>query len=327
MANYVRTQEITHNIGTAGRLELRVASADVQVRASADTQVRVRGTFEIRASDEDEANRIYDQIQLREERNGDSLRVSEGNDRPGLSVTLSRIFGGGDHGGLDIEVELPAGAELRLDTASGDVQATGLRGVQRYHTVSGDLYLADLGGNVRVNTVSGDATVRGVEPMELRAESISGDLNLAAPLLKGLRSTSVSGDIAIEGEFSPSGEFRAETVSGDLSIGLIGSAAFEVRGLSTDISSNIDHRVEGRLDRRRVVIGSGGPDFIFNSMSGDLSIRRPRRVEAWKGPIDEPAASPTQSREDQLALLRALEAGEIDVDEAMRRMGKGSSDA
>ena len=72
-------------------------------------------------------------------------------------------------------------------------------------------------------------------------------------------------------------------MSGDLSIGLIGSAVFEVRGLSTDISSNIDHRVEGRLDRRRVVIGSGGPQFIFNSMSGDLSIRRPRRVKPWTG--------------------------------------------
>lgn len=326
MATYVRTQEITHTIGTAGRLELRVTAADVQVRASAGTQVRVRGTFEIRASDEDEANRIYDQIQLREERTSDALRVSERNDRPGLSGTLNRIFGGGDHGGLDIVVELPAGAELRLDTASGDVQATGLRGAQRYHTVSGDLYLTDLGGSVRVNTVSGDATVRGVEPMELRVEAISGDLNLAAPLLKGLRSTSVSGDIGIEGELSPSGEFRAETVSGDLSIGLIGSAVFEVRGLSTDISSNIDHRVEGRLDRRRVVIGEGGPEFIFNSMSGDLSIRRPRRVEAWKGPVDAPAAPP-QSGEDQLAVLRALEAGEIDVEEAMRRMGTGASDA
>jgi Toastrack DUF4097 len=327
MPTFVRTQEINHTIGRAGRLELRVRSADVQVRATEGTDVRVRGTFEIRAPNEDEANRIYDEIQLREERTSDSLRLTEPDDRPGFAGTLNRIFGGGDHGGLDLEVELPAGSELRLDTVSGDVKATGLRGAQRYHTVSGDLYLTEMGGSVRVNTVSGDATVRGVEPMDLRAEAISGDLRLSAPLIRGLRSTSVSGDIGIEGELSPSGEFRAETVSGDLSIGLIGSAVFEVRGLSTDISSNIDHRVEGRLDRRRVVIGSGGPQFIFNSMSGDLSIRRPRRVTAWAGPSEEPVTPVASSSEDQLKVLRALEAGEIDVEEAMRRMSGGSSDA
>ena len=162
MATFVRTQEISHIIGTTGRLELRVSSADVQVRASEGNEVHVRGTFQIRAPSEDEANRIFDQIQLREERTSDTLRVTERDDRAGLVGTLGRIFGGGDHGGLDLEVELPTGAELRLDTVSGDVQASGLRGAQRYHTVSGDLFLTEIGGSVRVNTVSGDATVRGV---------------------------------------------------------------------------------------------------------------------------------------------------------------------
>lgn len=327
MATFVRTQEISHTIGVAGRLELRVTSADVHVTAVAGTDVRVRGTFEIRAGDEDEADRIFDLIQLRDERGSDSLRVQERNERPSLGGALNRIFGGGDHGGLDVEVQLPTGAELRLDTVSGDVQATGLRGSQRYHTVSGDLYLVDLGGSVRVNSVSGDATVRGIEPMDVRAEAISGDLNIAAPVLKSVRVTSVSGDIGLEGELHPSGEFRAETVSGDLQIGLLGSAVFEVRGLSTDISSNIDHRVEGRLDRRKVVIGSGGPQFIFNSMSGDISIRRPRRTERWTGPLEASPTPTAPAGEDQLAILRELEAGTIDVEEAMRRIGGAAGDA
>jgi len=327
MPSFVRTQEIQHIIGSTGRLELSVSSADVQVHAVDGDEVRVRGTFQIRASNEEEANRIYDQIQLQVEASSHALHVRERDDRGGLASTLSRLLGG-KSAELDVDVELPTGADLRLGTVSGDVQGRGLRGEQRYTTVSGDLYLTELGGSVRLNTVSGDASVRASVPLTVRAEAVSGDLSFSSPLLNALRSTSVSGDISLEGELAPHGEFRAETVSGDLSVGLLGSASFEVRGLSTDISSHIDHRIEGRLDRRRVVIGSGEPVFIFNSMSGDLSIRRPGRVQRWAGTRQEGTPPPQPSADEQLAILQALERGEIDVDEATRRLGgEGATDA
>lgn len=326
MATFVRTQSIDHAIGSAGRLELQLAAADVRLRAVDGGEARVRATFEIRTSTDEEADRIFDAVRLRVERSGGSLGVSERGGRGGLASAIGRLLGG-DQAELSVEVEMPAAAELRLATVSGDIQATGLRGEQRYNTVSGDLYLTDLGGSLRINTVSGDATLRADAPISVRAEAVSGDLNVAAPEIRELRATSVSGDIDVEGELRGGGEFRAETISGDLSVGLLGSAVFHVRGLSTDISSDVDHRIEGRLDRRRVVIGSGGSDFLFSSMSGDLLIRRPRRVEraaqATAQPADPSAPSPTQ----QLAVLQALERGEIDVDEAARRLAGGKTGA
>ena len=324
MATFVRTQTIDHPIGASGRLDLEVTSADVQVRAIEGAEAHVRGTFEIRAASDEEADRVFEAVQLQVERSGGSLSVSERRDRSGLASALGRLFGG-DQADLSVAVELPAGAELRLATVSGDIQAEGLSGEQRYNTVSGDLYLTELGGSVRVKAVSGDATLRADGPFELRAEAVSGDLSVAAPLLRALRATTVSGDIDIEGELSSGGEFRAETVSGDLSVGLLGSATFHVRGVSTDVSSDIDHRLEGRLDRRRVIIGSGGPDFQFSSMSGDLMIRRARRVE--RGSFDEAPPVSRPSARDQLSVLEALERGEIDVDEAARRLAGGAPDA
>jgi hypothetical protein len=327
MATFVRTQQISHSIGPDGSLDLRVRSADVRVRTIDAPEARVIGTFEIRAPSDDEADRIFGENELRVERTDGSLRVVEDDGQPVLAGALNRLFGGGHHLDLSVEVEVPVDARLHIATVSGDVQASGLHGPQRYQTVSGDLFLTDLGGTVRVNTISGDATIRASEPLDVRSEAVSGDLNVAAPLLRGLVASAVSGDLGIEGELSPAGEFRVETVSGDLSLGLIGSVAFDVRGLSTDISSNIDHRVEGRLDRRRVVIGSGGPGFLFKSMSGDLSIRRPRRTERWTGPTPKPAPAAKPSPSEQLDALRALESGEIDIEEAMRRLGEGSTDA
>jgi hypothetical protein len=58
-------------------------------------------------------------------------------------------------------------------------------------------------------------------------------------------------------------------------------------------------------------------------MSGDVNIRHPRRISA-RPAATPPAAEPTPAeQESQLAVLRALERGEIDVDEATRRLAGG----
>lgn len=113
------------------------------------------------------------------------------------------------------------------------------------------------------------------------------------------------------------GEFRIETVSGDLVVGLVGSAVFEIHGISTDVRSELDHRLEGQVDRRRLIIGNGGPRVAFNSMSGDVRVRRPRRIT----PTERTA---TPDRATELEILRALERGEISVDEATRRLAGGA---
>jgi hypothetical protein len=330
MATFVRTQSIAHRIGERGRFVLKVTAGDVQANGRPGDEASIRATFEIRASSDEEADRIFEEVKLRVEAGAGQLVVTdERNGVPTIGLAISRLFGDRGPVSLSIEAQLPPDAELRLEGVSTDVQANGLRGDQRYTTVSGDLYLTDLGGSVRVNTVSGDVTVRASEPVEIRAEAVSGDLSVIAARLDGLSASSVSGDLEIEGALGK-GEFRVDTVSGDLTVGLLGGASFEVRGLSTDIRSDLDHRIEGQRDRRRVLVGGGGPTFSFSTMSGDLDVRRPRRLEA-AGPRPParssdtaPPVAPAPTGEEQLAVLRALEAGEIDVDEATRRLGGGA---
>lgn len=332
MATFVRTQSIAHRIGDIGRLVLTVTAGDVQLKGRAGDEATIRATFEIRASSDEEADRIFEEVKLRVEAGASQLVVEERNGTSTIGSAISRLLGDRGHVNLSVEAQVPHLAELRIEGVSADVQAEGIRGDQHYATVSGDVFLTDLGGSVRVNTVSGDATVRAGDAIEVRAEAVSGDLSVIAPRLDGLRANSVSGDLEIEGALG-NGEFRVDTVSGDLTVGLLGGASFEVRGLSTDIRSDLDHRIEGQRDRRRVVVGGGGPVFSFSSMSGDLDIRRPRRLEASAAPppatagtdpAPAPSVVPAPTAEEQLAVLRALEAGEIDVDEATRRLGGGT---
>lgn len=326
MATFVRTQSIDHEIGASGRLTLKVTSGDVVVRGVPGEEARLRATFEIRAASDEEADRFFSEAQLRVERGDGFLTVTEPDDHASIGALVGRLLSGRGRVELSVNAELPDRAETRLDCVSSDVIVEDLHGNQRYNTVSGDLSLTRIGGSLRVNSVSGDVTVRADQQIAVRADTVSGDLSVVAPVIAGLRANAVSGDVEIEGQLAVGEEYRVDTVSGDVGVGLFGGATFEVRGISSDVSSDLDHRIEGRQDRRRVVVGAGGPDFVFNSMSGDLSIRRPRRLDrlppAPPAPpaAPSPPAPPSPSADEQLAILEALERGEIDVEEATRQL-------
>lgn len=322
MGTYVRTQTIDHAVGENGSVSLGVTEGDVQARGIPGGEAHVRATFEIRASSDAEADRIFEQIQLRVTRGTGTLTVGEQNGGPSLGAVISRIFGGSGHADLAVEAEIPAAAQLRLSSVSADTEVSGMRGEQRYSTVSGDLQLRDVGGSIRLDAVSGDANLRTDEPIAVQARGVSGDVSITARLLRSLRANTVSGDVELEAELDARGDFRVETVSGDLVVGLVGNATFEIHGLSTDVHSELDHRLEGQVGSLRLIVGGGGPRLVFNSMSGDLDVRRPRRIApVEKAPAPAPSA-PDQAA--QLEVLHALERGEIDVDEATRRLAGGA---
>lgn len=321
MGTYVRTQSIDHNVGENGRISVNITSGDVRVRGIAGGEAHLRATFEISAPSDSEADRMFEAIQLRVDKSAGSLNVEEHGSHQSVGSVIGRLFGGRGDYELSVEADVPTASQMQLHAVSSDVTVTDLRGEQRYHSVSGDLSVNNSGGSVRLETVSGDATIRADEALAVQAQTVSGDLNITAPNLRSLKANTVSGDVELEAELAGSGDFRVETVSGDLSVGLVGSATFEIHGISTDVSSELDHRLEGQIDRRRLIIGSGGPRLVFNSMSGDVNIRHPRRISERPAAAAKPVAEPTPAeQESQLEVLRALERGEIDVDEATRRL-------
>jgi hypothetical protein len=336
VAVFYRTQTIEHPIGRNGRLSIKVTSSDGVLRGVSGETARITANFQIRASSDEEADRIFAEAQLRVEQGDGYLRVTEPDRSSPLGGLVERIFSGRIVD-FDLTAEIPEQAELSFAGVSADVNVEGLLGDQQYATVSGDLSLTRLGGSASVNSVSGDVTMRADQPISVKADTVSGDLSVVAPVIRGLRANAVSGDLDLEGGLAVGEDYRIDTVSGDLSIALIGGAVFEVRGISSDVTSDLDHRIEGHQDRRRVTVGAGGPEIFFNSMSGDVAIHRPRRLDRVPAPPPAPAPPaappaapppPKPSAEEQLTILRALERGEIDVEEATRRLsGASGSDA
>ena len=340
MPTFVRTQEIEHAIGPDGSFALRVTSPDAELRAVEGDTARVRIHFELRAPSDTEADELFEHVRFHVRQEARLLEVTEPK-RGGSGLgSIVRMLGmGSDRLEVSISAEVPAGAEIAYNGVSADLAASGFRGHQQYRTVSGDLVLDQLAGDVRVRAVSGDVSIRADDRIGLEMNTVSGDVSAFAPRFEKLGLATVSGDVEVEGELAGGQRHRVETVSGDLSLGVVGGLALEVRGLSSDAEVSVPHRSEGSRDRRRYTIGDGAAELLFSSMSGDVSVRPTRRFAGSAPSRPAPPAPPTPPRpprppkkpaigaDEQLAILQALERGEIDVDEAAAQLAGGEPDA
>lgn len=342
MGSFVRTQEIEQRIGHGGRFALRVTSPEVHISSSDDDLARVRITMELQAGSDAEADELFERARFTVRQAEGLLEVSEPRHAESGLAAIARLFRGARWTDARVEVELPRGAEVECSGVSAELTARDLTGTQLYRTVSGDLVLDQVGGGIRIHAVSGDVSIRAAAPISLEANTVSGDISATAPRLASSRVVTVSGDVEMEGALDPSGSHRVETVSGDLALGAEGGLTLEVRGLSTDVHIDLQHRAEGSRDRRRYVIGDGASSLAFSSMSGDVRVRSPRRERRERRAASEGPSAPTPgspvpattmpdvateppgpSADEQLAILRAVERGELDVEEAARRLAGG----
>lgn len=328
------TAALVHAIGQDGLFVLRVRSADVRIHGVEGPDVRVRAR---------DGGPLDD---LTVERGERSLSL-----RAGGAIALVGLGRRGGSGSRDLDVDVPAGASLVVEGASSDITVDDLTGEQRIRTASGDVTVRSARGTIIIEAVSGDVEVTAAGPSAVSVRTVSGDLAIRAGVITSLRATTTSGDLRIAGRFDGPGPFALETVSGDAILAPAGDARVEARTIAGDIRSELSTRIEREAGRRALVIGAGGPTVTFRSASGDLrlvpaaSLRRTEATASLAEPtvapapsIAAPPASPTPPvepgpsvppptpalvqayEEARLGVLRALERGDIDIDEARRRL-------
>ncbi|MBZ2195805.1 DUF4097 family beta strand repeat-containing protein [Occultella gossypii] len=228
----------------------------------------------------------------------EATRVTfEGGDlRIEVPTARTRLFGGSAR--LRVEVDVPAGSDLDLETGSGDVLASGRLGRTRVKSGSGDVEIRsaeDLdatsgSGDVSIGSVgtghlvsgSGDVHVGTAGNLEVRTGSgdvgvdSGGDVDAATGsgdiVIKevtgrvGLRTG--SGDLVVRR--AADGEITAKAASGDIVVGIpLGTAAM------LDCSS-ISGSVHSELTPGDGPDGEGGGAVVLRlrTVSGDVLVRR-----------------------------------------------------
>lgn len=284
--------ELEHDIGVSGRFILHVRSTDVRLRGVSGGWVRIRGTGGAAL-------------------HGVDLEPSQGQ----LTVTVR------SGRAPDLEIDVPIGAAVSADGSSSDLQVDGLHGAQRYRTASGDLLLRGVRGSITVEAVSGDVDILADGPGSILARTVSGELSIRAGTLEALRATTTSGDVHIDARFAGPGPFGIDTVSGDVTLAPADGVRIAASTITGTVRSDLPSREEGPSGQRSLVIGDGGATIAVRSMSGDLRVVRAAVLRASESLAPRPSGMPARvDIEHDLAILRALERGEIDVGEADRRL-------
>ena len=176
---------------------------------------------------------------------------------------------------VDIDVTGTAGAELNIDTVSGNVTAAGAPRQADIESVSGDVRVTLNSGEVSVQSVSGNVNLRGRLNGTVEAETVSGELEVdtRGERLRSLTASSVSGNIRIRGALADGGKIGTESVSGNNEIAMPKSLSAKVSGesFSGDLNAPGAH-----VNRAKYGPGS---DFEQRYGSGNGEIR----IETFSG--------------------------------------------
>ncbi len=154
---------------------------------------------------------------------------------------------GAPDGVADLDVQVPAGARLWIQSSAADIEVT---------LAGGTAEVVTAGGRVRL----------GGEAREVSAESIDGNIQLALNAERG-RARSASGTIVVRGVIQ---DLDASTVSGPLLIGMEGKVtSVHLETVSAEIAFKGDLVSDGRL--------------LAETHGGDIELRLPVSLAAdWR---------------------------------------------
>lgn len=192
-------------------------------------------------------------------------------------ILLDRAYG---IDGTDLEVKVPAGSGLTVNTVSADLRVAGVHGAQRLQSVSGDVGTQAVTEDVECKTVSGDAVVTKVAG-EVNGNTVSGNFSLGLGDTSRSRLRSTSGDLTLATRPAADARFDIESISGDVRVDLTGpaNAAFEVTSFNGEIRNCMGPKpvrtseyAPGREPRFRE--GAGSALVRIKTLNGDISACR-----------------------------------------------------
>ena len=142
---------------------------------------------------------------------------------------------------------------LRLESASGDIDAHDLAGALSATTASGAIRAANIGGDAQLRSISGTIRAAGIDRLA-EARTTSGEIDVNGTFLRGAQISSTSGDVTARVPLSTAISVDASSFSGDVS-----------SNLPLTNRSTGPHRLTGAL-------AGGGPPLTIHTTSGAIRL-------------------------------------------------------
>jgi DUF4097 and DUF4098 domain-containing protein YvlB len=299
---YERDETLRKRIPLEGAKHIIVMNSRGDVKVIGEKgrgEIACEYTKRIRSRDQDEANRMFDLMDIEVEREGAVIKVSarypdrSDSNRSIFAVLAQRYTGIS----IDMSIMVPSGLDVKIVTASGDVQLASILGAGEITAASGDIEVSGVGelkvdvssGDIVVSSVTGDASLSSasgdIEAHHIKGDALvrssSGDITLY-DIGGDLTASSISGDVEVEGVrgvvFSGTngsvrfvgvrGGVKATVASGDVEVGASpeSNANYEIRTSSGEIELRFERPMKG------------GFALKAQTTSGDIQISLPITV-------------------------------------------------
>jgi hypothetical protein len=253
------------DVAAGGRLDVRVADADVRILPGGDRGVEVT-TF-LSASDSAWGRERYDEMAFEAHQSGTTVVVSAREPR-------HRNHGWSRRSWFRVltEIRVPLRFDVAVNTGDGDVSVGTLTGSLDVRTSDGDIDLADVQGPaVALHTSDGDIITGALRTTTVVLETSDGDIDVgSAGGDVRVRTSDGDVDIALAG----AGPVTITTGDGDVRVSVPPgfAASVDLTGEDVDLAAPI--QVTGRLSRGQIrgTLHGGGPEIRVRTGDGSVSL-------------------------------------------------------
>ena len=177
--------ETARDLPAHAAVQIQNPHGDVTVVPSADNQMHVRSHQVVRTTSDQDAKRLFPQLDPKITVSGTSVQVR---------------VDGNNNGRADLTIELPADASSDITAGHGEVTLQGLKGTANVTSSHGDVKLDGLSGAVHAHMSKGDFS----------AHSLQGDLSLEGHV-GDVTISDIQGKALLDGDFF--GDTHLEHVS------------------------------------------------------------------------------------------------------------------
>jgi len=289
----------TLKLSANGMLGLGNIAGDIVVSRGSGPDAIVEIVKTARGRDVNDAREMLQLVQVEVTERGGRADVRTRYPDQGSSGRNRRNF----NVSVAYNVTAPAGTRLSIESISGNVKITDIKGDVSANTVSGDVRIsgagrinaaktisgiieitdAEVDGALESSSVSGDVLLRRVTARRIEAASVSGNIRLEELQCDRVSGNSTSGSVAFTGALARNGRYELNSFSGEIRMVLTGGTGFEIdaNSFSGEVRSDLSITTRGNTGTprgRRTVLngtyGDGSAILDLTTFSGSIVITK-----------------------------------------------------
>jgi hypothetical protein len=267
---------------TANHVTLATNAGNVQLIRGGDGQVVIEAIYHGFGSTSEQAKQRAAAVEPKITQDGDTVRIDDTQSR-GFSLFGRSVY-------ADYRITLPATANIKIDSGSGDISGSELQGPLNLSTSSGNIKLKQISGSVEARTAAGEITIEDsqIQQADLKTESgnlsvagvngvvkanaTGGSLNVTGAQQSTIDLYTSNGDITFEGSLGTEKDHRAKSESGNIIFKLPPDTNVKVDARTGAGNISSDWNLQSDEGRQSGQIGTGGSTLNLDTSNGNITL-------------------------------------------------------